>query len=89
MSEDTKSAPIPKSIAKMAFEMAFEALEAATERLEAEEVDLEATLKEYSRASALAQHCANLLGDAEKRIQVLMESEGVIQLTDLDSEETD
>lgn len=80
---------IPKDIQKMSFEKAYAALKAATERLEEEEIDLETTLKEYSRASALARHCANLLDDAEKRVQVLIESEGVIQLAPLDDEPTD
>jgi exodeoxyribonuclease VII small subunit len=80
---------IPKDIQKMSFEKAYAALKAATDRLEAEEVDLETTLKEYARASALARHCANLLDDAEKRVQVLIESEGVIQLTPLDTEPSD
>lgn len=78
---------IPKDIEKMTFEEAHTALKAATDRLEAEEVDLEATLKEYARASALARHCTDLLEDAEERIRVLTESEGVMQLGGLDSAE--
>jgi len=80
---------IPKDIQKMSFEKAYAALKASTDRLEAEEIDLETTLKEYSRASALARQCANLLDDAEKRVQVLIESEGVIQPAPLDDEPTD
>jgi exodeoxyribonuclease VII small subunit len=78
---------IPKDIAKLTFEEAYVALKDATSKLEAEEVDLDATLKEYARASALARHCANLLDEAEDRIKVLVESEGVIELTDFNAEE--
>ncbi len=89
MKKKKNTAEIPEDIGKMSFEEAFSALKAATDRLEAEEVDLESTLVEYARASALALHCANLLDDAEKRIRVLIESEGVIELTDLDTEEVE
>ena len=89
MTDKIKEEKIPKDIAKMSFEEAYSALKEATERLEAEEVDLEETLREYTRASALARHCANLLDDAEDRVRVLIESEGVIQLTGLDAGESD
>lgn len=89
MSKTRKTKQIPDEISTMSFEEAYAALKDATERLEGEEIDLESTLDEYSRASALAQHCANLLDSAEKRVSVLTESEGVIQLTSLDTEETD
>lgn len=75
-------------IAKLSFEEAYELLKDATERLENDEVDLEAMLAEYAKASALAKHCGNLLEDAEKRIRVLIESEGEIVLSDFDSEDT-
>jgi exodeoxyribonuclease VII small subunit len=87
MSADNKSESIPKDIAKMSFEKAFAELKKSTDRLEAEEVDLEATLKEYARASALARHCASLLDEAEERVKVLIESEGVMELEDIDTDE--
>jgi len=80
---------IPDEIKKMSFEEAYTALRDATDRLEAEEVDLEATLIEYARASALARHCANLLDGAEDRVKVLIESEGIISLSELDSDEVE
>ena len=84
-----ESESIPDDIKKMTFEEAYTALKEATDRLEAEEVDLETTLLEYARASALARHCAVLLEDAEDRIRVLIESEGVIKLADFDEAEED
>ncbi len=89
MTADIKSESIPKAIAKMSFEKAFTELKSATDRLEAEEIDLESTLKEYSRASALARHCANLLDEAEGRVKVLIESEGVMQLVNMDTDENE
>lgn len=89
MAKEKEPEPIPDDIAKMSFEEAYSALKSATDRLEGEEIDLEATLAEYARASALARHCANLLTKAEERIRVLTESEGVIRLTSLDTDEGD
>jgi len=89
MPKKNDNVAIPKDIEKMSFEDAFTALKNATDRLEGEEVDLESTLKEYTRASALARHCANLLDTAEERVKVLIESEGVMQLEALDAEETE
>jgi len=74
---------IPDDIKKMSFEDAYNALKESTDRLESEEVDLEATLIEYTRASALARRCTELLEDAEKRVKVLVESEGIISLSDM------
>jgi exodeoxyribonuclease VII small subunit len=74
---------VPEDIAKLKFEEAYAALKAATDRLEGDEIDLESTLAEYARASALAKHCARLLDSAEERIRVLVENEGEIQAKDL------
>jgi exodeoxyribonuclease VII small subunit len=71
---------IPKDIEKMSFEEAYAALKTATDRLEGEEIDLESTLAEYARASALAHHCMKLLDAAEDRIKVLTDEGGVIKL---------
>ncbi|HEX9743928.1 MAG TPA: exodeoxyribonuclease VII small subunit [bacterium] len=79
-----KMEEIPAEIAKLSYEDAYAQLRSVTEKLENEEVDLESMLKEYSRASALARHCANLLSDAEERIRVLIEKEGEIVLEPLD-----
>ena len=89
MKAKKETGAIPEEIAKMTFEESYAALKAATDRLEGEEIDLESTLAEYARASALARHCAKLLDKAEERIRVLTESEGVVQLTPMLPEEPD
>jgi exodeoxyribonuclease VII small subunit len=88
MCANKKVPEIPDDIRKLTFEEAYAALKEATDFLEGEEVNLEESLKVYSRASLLAKHCANLLGKAEDRIKVLIESEGVMQLTGLESDES-
>jgi len=87
MAVDKSSRDIPVEIVKMSFEEAYNALKDATERLEGEEVNLDETLEAYARASNLARHCANLLDEAEERVRILIESEGVMELTSLDEEE--
>ncbi len=87
MSKSKKARDIPDDIKKMSFEEAYQALREATDFLEVEEVDLEKSLLEYSRASVLARHCANLLDEAEDRVRILVESEGVMELTRLDTED--
>lgn len=87
MSKKKKASDIPDDIKKMSFEEAYQELKDATDVLEAGEVDLEKSLLEYSRASVLARHCANLLDEAEDRVRVLVESEGVMELTRLDTED--
>ena len=90
MSKTKKNIPeIPDDIKKMSFEEAYTALKESTDRLESEEVDLEATLLEYTRTSALARRCAELLEDAEKRVKVLVESEGIISLSDLGGDDSE
>lgn len=88
MSKNKKKPEIPDDISKMTFEEAYLALKEATDFLEGEEVNLEESLKVYSRASLLARHCSNLLDSADDRIRVLTESEGVMQLTGLESDES-
>ena len=83
MSDNKNMPEIPDDIKKLTFEEAYQALKEATDFLEAEEVNLEESLKEYSRASLLAMHCAILLDEAEDRIKVRTASEGVMQLADL------
>ena len=82
-----ESGGIPDDILKMSFEEAFLELKAATDRLEGEEIDLESAIAEYQRAASLARHCADKLDKAEQRIRVLTESDGIVKLSSLDSEE--
>ncbi|HDS30104.1 MAG TPA: exodeoxyribonuclease VII small subunit [Firmicutes bacterium] len=89
MKKQKKLDSIPDDISAMSFEEAYAELKAATERLEAEEIDLETTIREYARASALTKHCAMLLDKAEEQVRVLTESEGVIHLESLDPEEVE
>jgi exodeoxyribonuclease VII small subunit len=58
------------------FESALEQLEALVERLEQGDLELEAALASFEAGVALARRCAAQLGDAERRIEVLMREGG-------------
>lgn len=76
-SESPKEA-IP--IEKMTYEQALNELEAIVLEFESDERTLEQALEMFERGQALARHCAQLLEQAELKIQELT-SEG---LTDFD-----
>ncbi len=58
------------------FEAALERLEALVETLEQGDLELEAALASFEEGVALARRCAAQLGDAERRIEVLMREGG-------------
>ena len=58
------------------FEAALERLEALVERLEQGDLELEAALAAFEEGVAVARRCAAQLGDAERRIEVLMREGG-------------
>jgi exodeoxyribonuclease VII small subunit len=60
-----------EEIEKMDFETAFKALQENVEKLEGEELQLEASLMLYKQGQALAKHCAALLEDAELQLRSL------------------
>lgn len=76
-----KSAPgelVP--VEKLSYEAALSELEALVLDLESDEHALEDALAMFERGQALAQHCAQLLENAELKIQELSGEE----LTDFD-----
>jgi exodeoxyribonuclease VII small subunit len=58
------------------FEASLARLEALVERLEQGDLELEAALASFEAGVALARRCAAQLGDAERRIEVLMREGG-------------
>ena len=58
------------------FEAALARLEALVDRLEQGDLELEAALAAFEEGVALARRCATQLGDAERRIEVLMREGG-------------
>jgi exodeoxyribonuclease VII small subunit len=65
-----KSQVAPKS-----FEDALAELEQILSKIEAGEIGLEESLSKYERGTFLIGHCRNVLGAAEKQIELLSKSE--------------
>lgn len=73
-------------LAAMPFDVALAEYQAVVARLEAGGLPLEASIALYERGVALDGHCSRLLGDAELRVQRLVEASGgaASRLLDLD-----
>lgn len=70
------SSPDPSSIAppaagEMKFEAALADLEEIVQLMEGGRLPLEESISAYRRGSELLRHCQNMLGEAERKIQVL------------------
>lgn len=57
------------AIEAMSFEVALAELEAIVQRLERGQLDLEASIAAYERGTALRQHCATKLREAQLRVE--------------------
>jgi exodeoxyribonuclease VII small subunit len=73
--------PKPKSPSQLAYEPAFEELEAIVGRLEQGELPLEEALTLFERGQALAARCSELLETAELKLRQLVpdEKEGYVE----------
>ena len=67
---------------RLDLEKALSELEEIVEQLEAGDLPLEKSLKQFERGVRLSRECQSALKDAEQRVQILMDSE----LKDLDPE---
>jgi len=66
--------PMPSSqtpLDQLSYEQAFSELEAIVAAMEADERPLEEALALFERGQALARHCAELLDQAELKVQQL------------------
>jgi len=70
------------------FEASLARLEALVERLERGDLELEASLGAFEEGVALARRCAALLGDAERRIDVLLREGGGFATRPLEAAES-
>jgi exodeoxyribonuclease VII small subunit len=66
----------PQDIDGLAFDAALAELQETVRRLEEGGLPLEEAIALYERGVALHEHCARLLGDAELRVQRLVERGG-------------
>ncbi|MGH2466324.1 MAG: exodeoxyribonuclease VII small subunit [Candidatus Limnocylindrales bacterium] len=82
--EGDPQSPLLTEVASMPFDGALAELQAVVARLEGGGLALEDSIALYERGVALHEHCARLLGDAELRVQRLVErSGGALRTIDL------
>jgi exodeoxyribonuclease VII small subunit len=62
-------------LSSLSYEQAFAELEEIVDGLESNQKSLEEAMALFERGQALAQHCANLLDQAELRVRQLSQSE--------------
>ena len=61
------------------FEKSLAELEALVARMEAGELSLEESLKAFEQGVRLTQQCQQALGEAQQRVQVLMQQDGELR----------
>lgn len=85
-----KATPKPKPPDQLAYEQAFQELEAIVGRLEGGDLPLEQAITLFERGQALADRCAELLEKAELKLRQLVpdEDEGASE-ADFDMDEED
>ena len=66
------------------FESALKKLEGIVDHLEKGELSLEEALKQYEEGIRLADICSKRLGEAEKRVKVLLKSGSKLKAAPLD-----
>lgn len=71
MSPPANSPKEPIPVGDMTYEQAFSELESIVNDLETDEHPLEDALALFERGQALARHCAQMLEDAELKVQEL------------------
>jgi exodeoxyribonuclease VII small subunit len=66
----------PRPVQELTFEEAFAELEGLVAKLESGDLPLEEALALFERGQALAEHCHQLLQDAELKLRRLQQDEG-------------
>lgn len=69
------------------FEAAVTRLEKITGLLESGEVKLEEAIKLYTEGLEIAAFCDKKLGEAEKKVKIITEKNGIVTEEEFDSEE--
>ncbi|MDB4456294.1 exodeoxyribonuclease VII small subunit [bacterium] len=71
------------------FEQSLEQLESLVEALEAGDLTLEQSLKQFEEGITLTRACQTALGEAEQTVKMLTEKSGQPTLEDLDIDAAD
>ena len=77
-----------KSPEKLSFEEALSELEAIVRELEGGQGDLDGSIKQYERGTALKKHCMDKLESARMKVEKIMQQpDGSLKTEPLDAEE--
>lgn len=74
---------------KKTFEESLEKLEEITRELEEGDITLETSLKKFDEGMKLAEFCNKKLDDAQMRINIIMNKDGVPNSTPFDFEKSE
>ena len=78
----------PKPVAKLSFEDALAELEDIVSELEQGEAPLDESIARFERGVALSRRCEDRLGEAEKKLAVLLKQGNRIVEVDMETGET-
>jgi exodeoxyribonuclease VII small subunit len=76
-------------MAKQSFEESLEKLEQITSEMEHGDLSLEASLKKFDEGIRLADFCTKKLDEAQKRIDILINKDGVLSTEPFDDHSSD
>jgi exodeoxyribonuclease VII small subunit len=79
-SHENNQPAFPTPVDQLSYEQAFHELEEIVAALESSEQPLESTLALFERGQALARRCADLLDQAELKVQQIS-GEGLVNFT--------
>jgi len=75
-------------MAKQTFEESLEKLEQITREMENGDLSLESSLKKFDEGMRLADFCTKKLDEAQKRIDILVNKDGVLSVEPFDDHPT-
>ncbi len=70
---------MPRKSSTLNFEAALEELETLVERMEHGELSLEESLKAFERGIQLTRRCQKSLDEAEQKVEILTQAQGVLE----------
>ncbi len=79
MEDENKTAEMNESFEDISFESSLEELELLVEKLEKGQLTLDESLRLFERGMKLARVCNQKLSKAERKIEILIEENGILK----------
>ena len=77
---------LPRKASTYNFEKSLVELESVVEQLEAGEISLEDSLKQFEKGIKLTRSCQKALQDAEQKVQILLKEDEQAELSNVDND---